>query len=201
MPASIRCPECRKWDLEVSGPEGEVVCSCERKRHFEIELFPAILKKAEVAQAENALEDTEATCLYHPHKRAVAICESCGAFICELCVTRVNGFTQCLNCYARGVEKAKGKSKDKDSAHSFQQVNILWDNHALALATIPMLIFYFTIITGPISVYLALRHWNDHPTSLIVPRSRWRYIVALFFGGIQTLAWGYLIIALIWGTL
>ena len=58
----------------------------------------------------------------------------------------------------------------------------LYDSIALALATWPLLIFYFVVITAPLSIGVAIYGWK-RPLS-IVRRSRWRLYAAL---GISTI--------------
>jgi hypothetical protein len=62
--------------------------------------------------------------------------------------------------------------------HALEKRRTLFDSVALALAALPALLaFYPTIVTAPIVVYLAARHWKS-PSS-IVPRGKWRFVVAL----------------------
>jgi hypothetical protein len=58
---------------------------------------------------------------------------------------------------------------------------------ALRLALFPMIIFYFTIVTAPIAIYLSIRHWNS-PMSA-VGRTKVRFILAIVISGLQILAW------------
>jgi hypothetical protein len=59
---------------------------------------------------------------------------------------------------------------------------------ALSLALLPLLIFYFTILTAPMAMYIALRYWNA-PRS-IVHRTRIRYVLALLIAAAQMAGWG-----------
>ena len=59
---------------------------------------------------------------------------------------------------------------------------------ALALAIYPLIIFYFTIITAPAALFIALRHWNS-PSSLI-PRTKIRLVVAIVFALLEIAGWG-----------
>jgi hypothetical protein len=51
----------------------------------------------------------------------------------------------------------------------------------------PMITIYFTLITAPIALYLAIRHWKS-PTSL-VRRTKIRFILAMVLASLQILAW------------
>ena len=54
---------------------------------------------------------------------------------------------------------------------------VLYDSIALALATWPLLTFYFSALTAPIAIFVVARYWK-RPTSLI-PRRKWRFVLAL----------------------
>jgi hypothetical protein len=51
----------------------------------------------------------------------------------------------------------------------------------------PMLLIWVTVVTAPIALYLAIRHWNS-PLSL-VRRSKIRFILAMAISGLQMLGW------------
>ena len=65
---------------------------------------------------------------------------------------------------------------------------MLYDQIALALAVLPLLIFYVTLITAPISLYIALRYWKS-PRS-IVHTTKWRFVVAIVFATLEIVGWG-----------
>jgi hypothetical protein len=50
-----------------------------------------------------------------------------------------------------------------------------------------MIIFYFTIVTAPIAIYLSIRHWNS-PMG-IIRRTKVRFILAIVISGLQIFAW------------
>ncbi len=68
---------------------------------------------------------------------------------------------------------------------------MLYDATALRLAFYPILIFWFTLVTAPVALYLAIRHWNS-PTS-IVRRTRIRFVLAITLSSLQILAWIFVI--------
>jgi hypothetical protein len=68
---------------------------------------------------------------------------------------------------------------------------VLYDATALKLAFYPLLIFWFTLVTAPIALYLAIRHWSS-PTS-IVGRTKTRFVLAITLSGLQILAWIFVI--------
>lgn len=67
---------------------------------------------------------------------------------------------------------------------------VLYDDAALALAIYPIVFFvffYFTLVTAPLSLFLAIRHWNT-PSS-IIPRTKIRLILAILFSSAQIIGW------------
>src|SRR5439155_20845122 len=79
------------------------------------------------------------------------------------------------------VKRTKGKIKNLENRRT------LYDSIALSLAVYPMLIFYFTIITAPMTLYVAIRHWNS-PRSLI-HRTKARYVMAVALAVLQIIGW------------
>jgi hypothetical protein len=68
----------------------------------------------------------------------------------------------------------------------------LYDNIALSLAVYPLLIFYFTIVTAPTALFIAIRFWNA-PRS-IVHRTRARLVLAILIAGLEIAGWFALVI-------
>ena len=144
------CPACGAW--------------------VQVEVFPAALRPPGAgASAEAVLVDGEASCFYHPTKKAILPCESCGRFLCALCDVEMNGQHLCPGCLESG--KKKGKLKQLENRRT------LYDNIALALSVCPVL------ITAPVGLYMAIRYWNA-PGS-VVPRGRWRVVLAIIFALVQ----------------
>jgi len=144
-------------------------------------LFPAFFEERNRSRAgETLLVDTEASCFYHPQKKAEVTCDYCGRFLCALCEVEMEGKRLCPPCIEAG--KVKGRIKSLESRR------VLYDSIALSLSIIPLLIFYVTFITAPIALYLAIRYWNK-PTS-VLHRGKWRLILAISLAGLQIIGWG-----------
>jgi hypothetical protein len=78
-----------------------------------------------------------------------------------------------------------GKSKRK--IQNLENQRTRYDSIALSLAVLPMLIFYFTIITAPMALFVAIRYWRA-PASL-VGQNRTRYLVAILVALLQIAGW------------
>lgn len=168
---STACPQClTPLDIPLRNSMRTNTCPiCEARVITHV--FPALLRPATVApRRDTAALTDESTCFNHAAKRAVAVCEDCGRFVCNLCDVPVPGTAknQCVACFEQTLKREVGPDLSTSRAHM--------DDVALTLAVVGTLIFYFAIITIPVVCYLILRHWRE-PQS-VVPRSRWRFVVA-----------------------
>ncbi len=183
----IQCPKCLRR-LELT-PDWITCPACESV--LRIEVFPALLRETAPSQtAEVVLVEGESTCFYHSNKKAVLPCEACGRFLCALCDCELNRQHFCPVCLEVG--KTKGKIKNLENRRT------LYDSIALYLTIIPLitLIFwFFTIVTAPIALFIAIRHWNA-PRS-IVHRTKVRYVLAIILATIEIAGW-VLFISAIW---
>jgi hypothetical protein len=91
----------------------------------------------------------------------------------------LNGQHLCPACLETG--RTKGKIKNLENQRT------LFDSVALGLAIYPLIIFYFTFVTAPIALYIAIRYWNS-PQS-IVHRSKIRYVLAILVAGSEVIGW------------
>ena len=187
MSAPIQCPGCRAWLLEGFNQPAFTPCpACGVP--LAVEIFPALFRPAGGAQpAEALIVESEASCFYHPQKKAARACEGCGRFVCALCDCDLHGQHFCPACLETG--KTKGKIKSLD------QQRTLYDSIALALAIFPLIIFYFTIITAPMTLYVAIRHWNAPPS--LLRRSKIRFIIAILLALLQIGGWTALLVTVL----
>ncbi len=151
---------------------------------IKIDVFPAFFRALQPGKAGEALVDDQASCFYHPQKKAAVPCDHCGRFLCALCDLELNGKHLCPVCLETGRKKGRIVNLDRH--------RLLYDGIALRLALLPMITVWFTIVTAPIALYLAIRHWNS-PMS-IVRRSKIRLLLAMAISGLQVLAWAVLIV-------
>ena len=152
-------------------------------------IFPALLKESSQSRpGQTLLLDSDASCFYHPQKKAEIACGYCGRFLCALCDVEMEGKHLCPPCIETG--KQKGRIKTLENRRT------LYDSIALSLSILPLIIFYFTLFTAPITIYIAIRYWNA-PTS-ILHRGKWRMVLAIVLASSQILGWsvlGYFLIS------
>ena len=190
MSPLIACPQCRAWLLEdVFNRPDPVPCpSCQTP--LQIEVFPALFQKAKTGhEAEAVMVDGEASCFFHPQKKAVLPCAGCGRFLCALCDCEFGGSHFCPSCLEAG--KTKGKIKALDTRR------IRHDNIALGVSILPLFIFFvpfISFLTAPATVFLAIFFWRS-PRSL-VRRSPIRFILAMVLALLQLAGWAAFFIAI-----
>lgn len=147
---------------------------------LQVEVFPALFRPIQTGRSgEAVVVETESSCFYHPQKKAVIHCEGCGRFLCGLCDCELHGKHYCPQCLETGKKKGKIKSIENERT--------LYDSVALALAIFPLPVFYITILTAPIALYVAIRYWKA-PRS-IVHRTRIRLVLAIIFASLQIAGW------------
>jgi hypothetical protein len=177
----LSCPKCKTALPEALFNQPDLAPCPACTAPVQAEVFPAFFRPAARGrEGEAVMIEGESSCFYHPQKKAVLPCEGCGRFLCALCDCELHGQHFCPMCLETG--KKKGKIKN------LQNERTLYDSIALSLAVLPMLIFYFTVVTAPMALVIAIRYWNT-PLSL-VRRSRIRYVLAIFISSLQIAGWG-----------
>ena len=159
LPRESACPEC-----------GAVVQAA---------VFAALLQEAGGGKNEPAQADIDATCFYHPEKKAEIACEHCGRFLCALCDVDLLGEHLCPACIQAGRKKGR--------IRNLETHRVLYDSISLGLAAGA----FFFVITSPMAMYVAIRYWNA-PGSLI-PRTKARFIAALLLALVPLALWSILI--------
>ena len=176
----LNCTNCNAALNKAAANSDSLVACGACSNLLRVDVYPAINRAVPVGRAGAALQvDTEAGCFYHPRKKAIVPCATCGRFLCALCDVSLNGQHLCPAC----LEKGKINRK----IQNLENHRTCYDTIALLIATVSILAYWFTIFTAPIVIYLTIRHWKS-PTS-IIPRSKVRFILAFFIAGIQFAGW------------
>lgn len=188
MASATTCPACEAplapTQINTSEP---VRCGACNHRVQTI-LFPALWRTiTKGPDGQRRLDHSEASCFYHPEKRAAIVCEGCGRFLCSLCDIELDGHHLCSGCIEAG--KRKGELDRIDSTRT------LYDEVALTLALLPVLFWPVTLVTAPTTIVLVCLWWKK-PLS-IIPRTRTRFVLALLFAGLQIAGWTTLFVAVV----
>jgi hypothetical protein len=176
----IVCPRCGvPLPNDVITGSAPLPCShCQAE--IKVEPFPALFRELEPGHSGEPLQtEDEASCYYHPEKKAVIACSICGRFLCSLCDLQLASQRLCPSCLEQG--KRDGRLTQLVTQRTLR------DQIALSLAVLPLLFFWITIITAPMAIYLSIRNWKS-PLSLL-PRTRIRFILAIVIGTLQVCGW------------
>jgi hypothetical protein len=181
----IRCTQCGSTvSAGLLGAEQPLPCgNCEAQ--LQVVVFPALIMEPDQVQAGDSLQaEDEAGCYFHPGKKAVVSCASCGRFLCTLCDIPLAGQRLCPTCVQLG--RTQGRLTELVTRRT------LYDQIALSLSIIPLLMAWLTIITAPMALYVACRYWKAPPS--LLPRTRLRYIAAILMAGLQIIGWTTLLL-------
>jgi len=182
MPARLACPKCSEpWPADPMELAALAACpGCAKVAR--VLAFPALFRETApvVAPLDQVLSEGEASCFYHPAKRATVPCGACGRFLCALCDVKLGDRNLCPGCVETG--RTKGKLTELEPART------LWDSAALTLALLPLILCgYLTVLTAPATLVVA---WmgRKKPSSIIT-RGRWRLWTAVILAVLQIAAW------------
>lgn len=187
--SSILCSRCHAPldPAQLPGGEWHACPYCHTPARLEV--FPAYAAGVlPPSPSEHILAEGEASCFYHGDKRAVVPCDACGRYLCGLCRIEWGDQNFCPGCLEAGSSQRK--------MHQLETSRTLYDSIALALGTIPIVLFYITIVTAPITLFLVWRYWKT-PLS-IVPRTRIRFVLAAAFAILELALLATLVFALIY---
>ncbi|MFN7973161.1 MAG: hypothetical protein U0166_12575 [Acidobacteriota bacterium] len=172
----IACVAC-KAPLPPETTGGEVPCdSCGAPTT--VLAFPALFAELRGGDAPSPVVGEEAGCFYHPGSHAEVPCDRCGRFLCRLCDVEISGQHRCTRCL---------EDLEKEGSSRLVSERIRYDGAALSLAILPLLIFYFTLITAPIVLFVVVWYWR-RPLS-VLPYTRWRFVVAGLFALAELMGW------------
>jgi len=149
---------------------------------FRVFTFPALQRTMAGNAGLPAVETGEASCFYHAQKKAIVACDSCGRFLCALCDVEIGVSHRCPACLEAGKRTQK--------LETIEDRRTLYDGLALVLATVPLLLWPFTLFTAPAALFLVVRYWR-RPLS-VLPRTRIRFVLAFLIAFAQVCGWLFL---------
>ncbi len=168
---AISCPKCNHPIDAVRFNKPSEACSgCGSQ--ISIAAFASLISGPSDADAgQRLLVADQASCFYHPTKKASVPCDNCGRFLCSLCDVDFGGRSLCPVCIESGG--STNSPGDMDSSR------VLYDKLALYLALIP------TFLSQLVAIFLAIKYWGS-PIS-IPPRHRfrWRWVLAVLIAMLE----------------
>jgi hypothetical protein len=166
-----------KWELATSE---EAICTLCGSRN-RVRVFPVTFAQQNAPALPEGAAEGEAACFDHPNKKAVAACQQCGRFVCQLCAVQFGAETWCPSCVSTGTGKAK--------AANTETTRTLYDSVALTLPLASLIVWPLTILAAPATLALTLLKWRQ-PLSL-VRRFRWRFVVGAAVAFVESGLWGW----------
>lgn len=174
--SALACPHCgQELPPEAFQPAGAdcPACAC----HVEAALFPALFRAPEISLTEPVISD-EAGCFFHPDRVAAFACSRCGRFLCPFCRIGWSDGDVCASC----LEAARKTQPD-----SFASSRFHFDSAALALSTLPILTWIFSLFTAPVALGFAIFTFRRQCS--IAPRSKIRFVLAMLFSALTIAGW------------
>ncbi|TAL02203.1 MAG: hypothetical protein EPO07_07580 [Verrucomicrobia bacterium] len=180
--ASVQCPKCKTTlpDSAFNLPDFLPCPGC--GSGVAVTVYPAFFRPPESGRTgELVMSEGEASCFYHPQKKATLPCEVCGRFVCALCDCVHDGKHLCPTCLETG--RTKGKIK------SLENTRTRYDNMIFGLAVLAFVppIIYISFFTSAAALFLMIRH-RKSPLGL-TQRSRVKFYVGGIIALLQFLGW------------
>src|SRR5207248_8091185 len=146
----VSCPKCRTALPGSLFNLGKLVACPGCGSPLEVSVFPALFRQiAEGKSPETILVEGEASCFYHPQKRATIPCAGCGRFLCALCDVELNDEHLCPVCLETGHRKG--------TLTRLAAKRTLYDSSALMLSLLPVLLMWpISCLTAPAAVGLGI---------------------------------------------
>jgi hypothetical protein len=141
-------------------------------------LFPALNRPADLgATAVTALMDGEATCFYHPQKRAHVPCDACGRFLCALCDLDLNGRHLCPACLESGARKGRIQELERQRTR--------WDQITWTVLILPPLVSCGFLAPVAALAGLGILAWKRKAPLSIVDNARLSLGLATAVAGLE----------------
>lgn len=189
MTSAVTCPICQQ-SLPPLAPGTDGYLADANCPHCGVALaratYPRLARATDPAVAERGrgqlAQEGEAVCRFYPQLQAETVCDECGCFLSRKAAVQWGDRTICLPCLH--LLREGGKGGDHFSTRRRHP-----DHVALALV---IFLLPLSLFTGPFALVYLLRH-RKAPLGL-VPRSRFRWWLALALATAATVAWLFLIV-------
>lgn len=173
----LACPQCRRTVPEVFWQGVDVVRCPACTGEFEQLRFPALAATRQVDRAAPT-DLGEANCYFHTQNRAETACDGCGRYVCAVCCVPFSGQRFCPSCLETRADRRKLPENHR----------VLYDQIALLLAVLPLILWPFTVLTAPAALVLCFYGWNK-PGSITAKRGKLRFVLAGILAAVETAVW------------
>jgi hypothetical protein len=180
----VRCSACdRALTLPHTVGSGTLTCThCSQATR--LWLFPALYREKSGTEAQHLLDEGHSSCMNHPTKQAVTVCNGCGKFLCSLCDIDWNGEHVCSTCIEH--------RKSDDTKNELRSEYIHYDRVVLALALASFVLYFLGVVLAPIALYIGWRYWNEPWRP--VPYRKWGMVAYIALAFLILLGWGTLFV-------
>lgn len=183
----LRCGACEAGLGTPEGTGGKILPCPVCRQTSRVWSFPALFQDSRADAGQRLLEEGQSSCMNHPQKQAVAVCDGCGKFLCALCDVDWNGEHLCTACIQH--------RKQSDHEGAYQTAYIHYDSVALGVVLLSLMMMSFFGLGGliaPITFYIAWRYWRVPWRP--VPHRKWRMALAVILANLVFITWlGFLV--------
>jgi len=183
--AGVTCPHCQRELPPAQRYAGQVNCPYCRKA-YEALYFNPPQHKIHVAQVGTGPQ-ASAVCAKHERNVAVANCDRCGNFMCNLCRIDADNMALCPPCY----ERLSTEGALPSTVKAFKN----YAGMASTAAVLGVFFWFLCIIAGPVAIFFGLKALKQSNEFGDVKRSI-GIIFAMIIGALETIGGVVLILAL-----
>ena len=179
------CPSCgERLPLETDSLSAPTYCAqCDSP--VLMRLYPAFQRQEAVGVVGKRLVmEDESSCFFHETKRAEAVCDGCGRYLCSLCETPFAKKILCPECLERAEDEGE---LDELVTKGFRHGSV-----ALLLAFGPILMWPLTCISAPVAIGYSIKCWNKKGSLVHAPKPA--FVVASLIAAVQIGLWVFLVL-------
>ncbi len=183
----VRCSACERA-LKLPADVGYTSLDCDHcDKSTDIWLFPALHRVKNNSAPQQVVDEGHSSCMNHPSKRAVAVCDGCGKFLCALCDIPWNNDHLCSQCIEH--------QQEKDADNVLRSTYIHYDRIVLLLAFFSIFLFYLGLFFAPAALFIAWRYWKEPWRP--VPYKKWGMITYVTVAFLALVVWSSAIVVAI----
>lgn len=181
--STVACPKChREFPDESLQDQGGLSACPSCKSIVELRVYPRLRKSISSSLKVDDLLSGEgdALCRFYPELKADTVCEECGCLLSKKAAVTWTNVDYCLPCLHL-LRESKGRDE-------FLARRVIYDNTALGLI---LYLFPLSLFTAPLALYYLIRYRKA--SRGIVPRGKFRWLLATILSVVFSLGWLLLI--------
>ena len=184
LSTSVMCPVCSariaEATLERIGESIAIAQVCSTcSKPFELYVIERPYQPV-APQATTASGSLAGSCAYHPNNQAAACCARCGDFVCNLCLTSIEGQGYCPKCFE--LMYARGSLDSSKRSFGTPSMSLGLGLCSFFLGWVQCLGF----VLAPLAIYFGLRALKEIDRRPELP-GRSKAIAGIIFGAVGVL--------------